>query len=81
MPKGPEGIEANFQFALGKTKRKKYGTVASAPPPTEEQPKPETEEKHKKREQQRILPKGTYRIHGLEKSARVLSKKNFQKKK
>lgn len=44
MSKGPEGIEANFQFALGKTKRKKYEKVASAPPPIEEQPKSEIEE-------------------------------------
>ena len=44
MSKGPEGIEGNFQFAFGKTKRKKYEKVASAPPPIEEQPKPEIEE-------------------------------------
>ena len=49
MPKGPRGIEANFQFALGKTKLKKYGKVESAPPPIEEQPKPEIEEKQKKK--------------------------------
>ena len=45
MSKGPGGIEGNFQFALGKTKRKKYEKVANAPPPIEKQPKPEIEEK------------------------------------
>ena len=28
MSKGPEGIEGNFQFAFGKTKRKRYERVS-----------------------------------------------------
>ena len=43
MSKSPEGIEGNFQLAFGKTKRKRYEKVASAPP-IEEQPKLEGEQ-------------------------------------
>ena len=63
-----------------KTKRKKCEKIASALPPIEEQPKPKIEEKQKKRDQQRILRKGSYGIHRLEKLARVLSKKTFERK-
>ena len=43
MSKSPEGIEGNFQLAFGKTKRKRYEKVTSAPP-IEEQPKLEGEQ-------------------------------------